>query len=79
MHDLLADNISVKCKACKSLDQTSLNACLTAPKYCAEGGRLGSFCSVCWGCLVCVGGQGVLSSWCVVLCRGWNHSSGLWV
>lgn len=47
MHDLLADNISVKCEACKSLDQTSLNACLTAPKYCAERGRLGSFCSVC--------------------------------
>lgn len=30
--DLLADNISVKCRVCKRLDQTSLSACLTISK-----------------------------------------------
>jgi len=39
VYDLLADNISVKCKACKSLDQTSLNACLTAPKLLCQSGK----------------------------------------
>lgn len=56
--DLLADNISVKCKACKRLDQTSLSACLTAPKLLCQTRKTQLLLKHVLPCFVCAWEEG---------------------
>lgn len=56
--DLLADNISVKRKACKRLDQTSLSACLTAPKLLCQSRKAQLLLKHVLPCFVHVWGEG---------------------